>query len=91
MTARHWCGTLRLGCGVLRVWMAAGGFLGAFRSRYACYACSIQLQPDTFNFNMEGRGLRDLETLIQHQTLGQGREGTDFQTIFVGPTPIPGR
>lgn len=52
---------------------------------------NVQLNPDTFNFNMEGRGLRDAETWVQHETLGQGKPGTDFQTIFVGPTPIPGR
>jgi hypothetical protein len=51
----------------------------------------IQLQPDTFNFDMEDRGLRDFETWVQHETLGQGGNGTNFQTIFVGPTPIPGR
>jgi RHS repeat-associated protein len=49
----------------------------------------IQLGPDRFNFDMEGRGSRDWETALQHSTLGHGLPGKNFVTIFVGPTPIP--
>jgi RHS repeat-associated protein len=50
----------------------------------------VQLSPDMFNFDMEnGRPLRNIETWVQHMTVGQGKSGTDFQTIFVGPTEAP--
>ncbi len=50
---------------------------------------SVQLSPDTFNYDMEGRPFRDFMTWTQHQTLGQGLPGKNFQTIFVGPTKAP--
>jgi RHS repeat-associated protein len=50
----------------------------------------VQLGPDTFNFNMEsGRPFRNWMTQLQHNTLGGGLPGKDFQTIFVGPTKAP--
>jgi hypothetical protein len=50
----------------------------------------VQLSPDVFNFDPEGRSLlRDIETNVAQQTLGQGLPGTNFRTIFVGPTPVP--
>ncbi len=49
----------------------------------------IQLGPDTFNYDMEGRGLRDWETALQQSTLGGGMPGKNFVTVFVGPTPLP--
>jgi hypothetical protein len=50
----------------------------------------VQLAPDTFNFDTEaGRTFRNWMTDLQHNTLGQGLPGKNFQTIFVGPTKGP--
>jgi hypothetical protein len=50
----------------------------------------IQLEPDTFNQTKKWHEfVRDAETWLQWQTVGGGQTGTDFDTIFVGPTSVP--
>ena len=60
------------------------------RQRHGRRAFPRGLYRDADAHDMEqGRGFRDFMTQVQHDTLGGGLPGKNFQTIFVGPTKVP--